>query len=202
MVMVAPDRTLRGVSSVSSLDPPLGVGLDGLPVRSTMVRVPFGDVMVTSYDSDAHLVSYEVVLRSGDRAPEFPRIRKEALSQVRSLGGDVTCDVVVLDVDLKDLGFPPDASWFSVPRDSWPSVRSRVLGASPSVGPWTWAYSTLRGLRLAHSLLIPVPAGAGYEALLRRFHDSYHAAGVPVDRRCSDWTRLYRCPSVSRLLPS
>jgi hypothetical protein len=196
-VLVAKDKTLRGLSKVEALD--AGLGKDGQPVYAGLERVDVADLLASPFPTDAHFVSYHVVDKDGKPLPKSCRLRKEALDQVRAFGGVVRCSVVVIDLDLQDLFTDRKGlAWADLSPQEAEDLRTRFRDAAPDVGRPTYVYATRRGVRFVHVLSQSVPAGSNFEDLVGRVMDSYHRAGLPADRACKDWTRLFRAPRVTR----
>lgn len=204
-MLILNDRRVRGLSLLGP-DPDFlwGLGVDGHPLRcgydgrDVCHHLPDSDLLTTDFDTDAHAVAYDVYGPDGDLVEVAPRLRKESLAPLVAVGYQVRCLSVMVDVDLQDMGCPKGTSWNDLDAAQTADLRARLQGARPDVGAPTAAWASLRGAKYLHRLSQPVPVGGNYEDLLRAVHDSYHRAGVPADRKCCDWTRLYRCPRVNR----
>ena len=194
MVMVAERRDLRALSVPTG--PASGLGADGQEVLGTMTRASFADLLTVDLQCDGHFACYELE-HDGVVLQDAPRLRKEALGPLRALGTEVWMRAVVVDVDLKHVLGPASERWDALTPEQARAMRDLSLHHPPGLPP-TCSYATRGGWRHVHELALPVPAGPGFEALLTRTIEAYHAAGVPADRQCRDWTRLFRCPRVIR----
>lgn len=194
-VLIAPDKTVRGISIPDTLD--AGAGANGKPVQPRLWSATVADLLTQNHETDAHFVAYTVVGPDGEVLDRASRLLKQSLPRIRALGGEVLCGMVTIDLDLKHmLKSDKEVAWTDLPdpEGTWAAACATKL----DVGPWTVAYATKHGFRFIHVLALPVPAGPGFEALVASVIDSYWRAGLPADRACSDWTRLFRAPRVTR----
>jgi len=138
------------------------------------------DAWRTGWSGDHHFVAYAA--SGGYRAAKATLGAPEGLRPV------LTC--LVADVD-----FPGHVRAWDDPEMVEQAVGwiEAAMDAVPGVG----VYSTLGGFRLVGVLPEPVPADRA-DHLIQVWLDRLEAAGVPVDRACKDWTRLFRLPRVVR----
>lgn len=126
--------------------------------------------------TDAHFVAY----RNSTRC----RLLKRQAADAKSLA-------LVHDYDTV-----PHLPWTP---ESWADFEDRLahIPADSWMHRWDAFYATPRGARFIYMLPKPLrPTEA------ERHHRAMVAAsaklGLPFDRQCSDWTRLFRCPYVVR----
>jgi hypothetical protein len=150
-------------------------------------RVPLSEALATEWESDAHLQLYRLVDRDGDEV--YARVTKKSpfVADLVREGGRVEVSILCLDHDL-----PGHREWTD------PNEPLTWLAALPEgpPAPTVW-YSTLHGSRLLYALVRPIP-GPEAEALSIALVERWAAAGVALDRKCGDWTRLFRLPRTTR----
>ncbi len=144
-----------------------------------------------TYTTDAHLATYVVRGRDGLPLGSQPRINKEGLQHMGHYGWTVDIQVLFCDIDN-----PGHSRW----KDD--DVRAAVNAYET-----TWErveelaslgmYVTRGGYRVLHLLDRPVSPNEA-ESLLGVLHDRLERHGLAVDRKCKDWTRLFRLPNVKR----
>lgn len=176
-----------------------GTGVDGKPLHpwELLNRIPEELLLGFEFDTDAHLLPFDVHYKGETLAVSY-RIRKEALAPLAKLGVEVLCSTVFIDVDLQDLpGMARGTAWADLTDSNRAEVLAGLLAAAEPL-EWSWFYTTAHGARFAHRLTDPVPAGANFERLAARVRARYDGVGIPSDPKCSDWTRLYRAPRVTR----
>jgi len=152
------------------------------------------DALTKEHETDAHFVCYS--LATGD---DLPRLKKVCLPHVRSVGDDVICYWIAIDVDNYD-----HARWNGEMLASFFEVALPTVGdgtpENPGVFPFNQAcawYTTRAGCRFLFRLSEPLspeewePKSQGLVKLFRE-------AGWNADERCKDWTRLFRLPNVNR----
>lgn len=201
-VSVAPVRDLRGLSVLQDPDGLTGLGVNGKLVRPMMDPVEVADLFGPdhTFPTDAHFTPY-VVSRGG--ISSTPRLRKEALPQLLAAGWEVNCYVVPVDLDLTLVpGLAKGASWENLTPEELDRVQASLdAGLEALRSTWlgypAYIYTTKHGLRTIHLPTAPVPAML-FESLVGRVHAAYLDVGLPVDLACKDWTRLFRCPQVTR----
>ena len=208
-MLISDFRNLRGLSVPNG--PANGLDAEGNPVKAQFFVVNYDDLPDLQSASDTHMVAYRVV-DPKDRATEIDpqcRLRKESLQPLRELGYDVVCDSVIIDLDLNHIddlkekyGKPnaagkKEVGWVDLPPDVSTALMAR-FDIYPKIGPWSHAYSTEHGMRYVFILHREVPCGSNYEDLVMRVIESFWQIGLPADRACKDWSRLFRCPSVTK----
>lgn len=192
--------SLQAVRDIPALHEVTGVveGLTkkGQPARQQAAVIPVDEALESEFDTDAHAACYFIA------DPEMEmgfRLTKTALPQLQALGVKVMCSTIFLDLDLCHLlGKKGKVSWASLSEDEQNDCWELLTRKVPGMPPPACVHSTKNGAHFVHLLAIDVPAGAPYEAVLRRVHRMYNEAGLPVDPACMDWTRLYRLPRVIR----
>ena len=177
----------RNVGSLTDLEHPDGVEL--------LSVVPPAEAFSRSWPSDAHYVCYFV---PGEEA--WPRLRKRntpILQQIRAAGRDVRFSCFTLEVDWKHLLGGED----EIPTT--PEIVSGFMdkligcGVDWAVRDLSYYYTTMNGIRLVYFLTRDLPVDKG-EHLLKHLARQLTAAGIPIDKRCLDWTRIFRLPRVVR----
>lgn len=181
-----------------------GKGLARLDDKVDAMHVqPMRLALQEKYTTDAHFCCY-VVHEDGQEAPTWPRLTKVALDAIEAAGGRVFSTMLVIDYDIKD---NVDADTLrvkavggKVPWDDelidqfWQKLDVAVEAKLPMPNV---VYTTKNGARLIYVLTEPI--------LVREVED-YHRGlvhlfgtmGLVADRTCSDWTRMFRLPAVTR----
>ncbi len=147
---------------------------------------------VQRYEGDAHFVVYYARDTDGQVRP-IPRSRKTSLSDYAKEGLTLWADVIVYDVDCKEVHgtpVPAPASWFDAEID-------KIVALPDGYTRSMLAYNTRGGYRLVFKLPEPLPIER-YEATLLAFHRVLGKHGIAADPACKDWTRLFRLPRVGR----
>ena len=156
-------------------------------IRSPYVVTDLTRALEAEYRTDAHFVPYVLRDPRGTPALVQPRLNKQGLAFVRSLGWSVTIEVLVADIDN-----PGHVPWTDELREIAREIDRRV----PSVG----IYYSAHGRRYTGLLSRPVVVDE-YETAERiqaAWLRSLIALGVHPDEGCQDWTRHYRLPHVRR----
>lgn len=171
-----------------------GLTKDGKPANPAAARFSLFEALAEEFDSDAHAVCYTI--------PGYDhtyRLAKISLGQLHALGVFPECATIFLDIDLCHLlGRRGKVSWDSLEPDQREQLWQRLRQPVPGLPPAAAIHTTKHGAHFVHLLALNVPAGAPFEAVLRRVHALYNAADLPVDPACMDWTRMYRLPRVLR----
>ncbi len=188
LVAVAPRKTLRGVEIVadhwtkSNREGVVEAGFRVVDVHTALHR---------TYTTDAHLATYVVRGRDGLPLGSQPRINKEGLGHMGHYGWTVDIQVLFCDIDN-----PSHARWkdddLQAAIDAYETTWGQVEELA-SLG----IYFTRGGYRVLHLLDRPVSPEEA-ESLLGVLHDRLERHGLAVDRKCKDWTRLFRLPNVKR----
>jgi hypothetical protein len=154
---------------------------------------PLAGVLTSEFPTDVHFAAY-VPLDESAR-----RLRKKALETPADVGGGVRMSAVVFDLD------DPVAHEAQTPaREDWIAQTVPSLIRLVSDNPGVRYYRTKGGFRVLGLL----PAGvelrcpddserwaALFHAWLHELENTYQ---LKCDAQCSDWTRLYRAPYVTR----
>lgn len=184
LVGVLSSKYTKGVSTL--LDPP----------QEACSVVTFQEMIHTQWPTDAHFVNYAVSI-NGDSGEPFPRLRKTMIPYIRTHhSGALAVMSQALVFDYDNPGHEP---WESR-TDSLPQFFDRLQGLAdrfPLLWQWSCLYTTRAGARLIYLLDEPMWSDdlePKHAYLVERLHE----AGLPVDRACTDWTRLFRCPKVLR----
>lgn len=136
------------------------------------------------FQTDAHLVSY-IVYRNGQPIQHQPRVNKRGLSWIQSLGYELRINCLFIDIDN-----PDHADHTST---SIASFAHRIRAHLPDYG----FYFTSGGVRLVAALTSSVDPNTA-EEILETIFTRLESLQFTPDRRCRDWTRLYRLPNVYR----
>lgn len=169
-----------------------------------LFRLSFGRIMplrqalTQRWNTDAHMAPYSVPAEDS-----LPRLNKPSLKwfQSQSMTFSPQLDIVAVDVDMPGHGEVFD--WTNMDRWS-PPMRTwyaRIDAALQSIPELQTAgvYMTRGGLRfvwpLAAHRRIGVALGDSY---LRQFVAYLQQKGLPADKSCTQWNRLFRLPFVVR----
>ncbi len=152
--------------------------------------LPLSEALAREWEEDAHLQLYRLVDQSSDEV--YARVSKKAplVAELLRSGGRVEVPVLCLDWDYRPGG--EHAPW---PDADAPLAWLAALPEGPP--PATVWYTSLRGCRLVYVLTRPV-SGPEAEALTLALVERWAAAGVAFDRKCADWTHLFRLPKTTR----
>ena len=154
--------------------------------RADLVPTPLETALRASYSTDAHLVTYVVSSPDGAPLERQPRVRKEALDWLLAQHYRVDCDVLFCDLDN-----PSHAEW--TPASLATAERDLALPVLSTCG----IYYTTHGRRIVQPLDEPVSVTES-ERYLSAWLLELQSAGLAVDWRCRDWTRMFRLPNVRR----
>ncbi|MDQ3295441.1 MAG: hypothetical protein M3619_02500 [Myxococcota bacterium] len=152
-----------------------------------VVYGPLGDALTQVFGTDAHVAAYSV--------PTIPRRLAGKIEAIVTAGGvPVRMALAIFDVDAPEHKWTPEWWATQVPR------VDRLLATHPG----GYLYTTRGGYRVLWRLATPIELtsstdgdqwSAQYLAwvdyLAREFE-------IEADRKCADWTRLYRLPRVLR----
>lgn len=192
LIAVASSRHAYGVESSSDdWRAPCGDDRNGREMRSGRVGVEsryevqdLSNALEREYATDAHLVAYVLRDPRGCSSLRQPRINKQGLGFVRSLGFTVTIEVLFADVDNPAHGaWTPELLAIAAEQD-------RKLATAG-------VYYTSHGRRIVQPLTRAVLVEDA-EGVLAGWLRSLQALGIHVDEGCQDWTRHFRCPHVRR----
>jgi hypothetical protein len=141
------------------------------PLRSVLERIHNGDVFFALYSCPDE---------------RFPRLAKSILSEMDAAGQPPTVSVSTLDWDTENHEEFSDPDFERFRRD---------LAAADLPQP-TYLYRTRSGARLVfvHDPLHPHEAEDVHRGLEKLYGDK----GIVTDAVVHDWTRLNRCPNVTR----
>ena len=174
----------RGARSLDDLTASPGAFVcdEGLPLSEALAR---------EWERDAHLQLYRAVDEDGD--PAYVRISKRSAfpNELTRAGGRIEVPILCLDWDHR-----PNGEHVEWPDADAPLAWLASLPDGPPA-PTVW-YSSLRGARLVYVLTRPV-SGPEAEAMTLALVERWAAAGVAFDRRCADWTHLFRLPRTTRV---
>lgn len=176
----------------------------GQPVR-LLHSATFEEAFLRDWPGDAHAYCYGVAGNA-----EIPRLAKPILAALQARGADVLLHTIMVDYDNAATTGPDGqrghAAWTT---DAWEAFKT-ALGAAAERAPWirdslTGCYPTRGGARLVYVLDAPLRVDRG-EAVHRGVVELLAQAGLPVardgsagiDKGCSDWTRCFRLPRVTR----
>lgn len=158
-------------------------------------RAPLADALAATYDTDAHLVTYQVIAPDGRSLSHQPRICKTATDWLDVEGFRVELDTIACDVDN-----PGHAPWSPPLRQAFDALWS----APPAVLETVGVHFTRHGFHLFQALDEPLAADVVERTLrawLRELAAALEASGGPwlePDPACKDWTRHFRLPHVRR----
>lgn len=198
---VLPSRAVRGLDAYPPTDAAQGAQYHLAQAEPAQI------LLGREYGTDAHFLAYfptnlgEGPLYTGD---DYPRINKvgTALRDLRAAGTDLVTQWLVFDWD--EPGHQPHASRARVLEVL--DAFDRLASVDPELAPQI-AYATRHGWRTLHALEAPLPADKAeqlHRSWIARLQEAYSALpgrpALPVhlDPGCSDWTRLFRCPRVTR----
>lgn len=156
-------------------------------------RLGLVEALQRHWDFDAHVFPYFVKSSKDQAVPAA----KAFLPHVRKAGDDLLIQDFFVDFDLEK-----GRAWAGR-EEVEEAFRAMAEALEESGLPEpTWAYSTKHGLRAVWSLQEPVPVDVG-EKYLRALHValgpvSARLPGLRLDPACTDWTRCYRLPFVTR----
>jgi len=144
------------------------------------------DMLDTSFRTDAHFTSYNLT-----GLPQWPRLNKPILPEIRLEGSDITLAYFTFDWD--NAGH---AEW---DQDSFNRFTNLIsTSQDPIISSWSAIYTTKHGARIIYTLSKQVPVDDGEQHLAWMFkHFQEHGFDL-IDAACSDWTRCMRCPRVTR----
>lgn len=151
------------------------------------------DALSRQFGGDAMLVGYAMYTADGALVPSAPRVNKPGLEWVEKQGYRLFYTCLFADIDNPPLpGHKEHGPWtpelVARRQHLWNTVPAlRTAGRYVSAGGW----------RIVQPLAEPVPIDSSEDHLLD-WHDELRAAGIELDPRCRDWTRLYRAPYAVR----
>ncbi len=175
MVNVLVDRTVKGIDRLDT------------PPRRRGRLMTLEEALYLEHESDAHIVP--VVPFPLDDGESCPRLKKAVLPEVRDAGYDLVMTALFYDLD-NPQHVANDESTAATYRD--------LVNHLPTHLKPTAHYATRNGWRVVYQLDPPLPVDDA-ERAHRGFAQVLIAAGLPIDEECkSDWTHIYRAPSVVR----
>lgn len=169
----------------------------GSPANTHRVRpastLALRDALTRTFRTDAMLAGYAIYTADGALVTTAPRVNKNGLPWMEKEGYRLKFNCLFADIDNPPLpGQKAHGPWTSElrarQRDLWETVPAlQTAGCYFGGGGW----------RAIQPLAEPVPIELA-EGYLLDWQDELRAAGVDVDVRCKDWTRLYRAPYALR----
>ena len=151
----------------------------------------------TQFPTDAHFTCYNLV-----GFPAWPRINKSALHDLRKEGEELVLSYFAFDWDNE-----AHMEWTAESLQRFINILGTCL--DPVISSWSSVYTTAHGARIIYTLSAPVPVDVGEHHLTWMFKH-FRDMGIPIkdhpvpgmdgfiDISCKDWTRLMRCPQVTR----
>jgi hypothetical protein len=155
----------------------------------------FEEAFTAEWDIDAHFVTYDVIGKDGVGLPEFPRLKKS--SEVVAILRDIGCEIVQTMFAL-DYDNPEHAAWTPEAKAEFESLVTVKGEIDPLIVGWQVYYTTKHGARFVYVLKDPIPVGPETEAMHRSLVRLWGQQGIKIDPACSDWTRFFRLPRVTR----
>lgn len=156
------------------------------------------DALGKQYTTDAHFVTYMVWENPGDGSDGgqaiSPRLNKTVLSKIRLAGNEVYNTILVLDYDLPD---HKNTRWSTELKAQFWNQLQAVADEFPDAWKWHCIYFTRGGARLIYTLKQPIPCDL-FETKHLWMCQEFCRRGLQIDTEVSDWTRLFRLPSVTR----
>lgn len=152
--------------------------------------VPFEEAFSREWEIDAHFVTYDV-----PSFEDFPRLNKSSrvLQDLIDDGHEVVTTMFALDYDN-----PEHVAWTPEMLVEFEGRSRHAAQAEPLIGGWHAYYTTKHGARFVYVLKEPLPVGEETEALHRDLVRTWGQHGIVLDPCCSDWTRFFRLPKVTR----
>lgn len=176
IVSVFRDKFFRGARSLDAA---------GLPVCDAL---PLDIALRRQYTTDAHFAGYFL---PGEDA--WPRLTKSVLPIIRASGAQVMMGCLIFDFDN-----PGHRPWGSEMEMHAFLSRLREAGDKCAWLKFSAFYTTRNGARTVHRLIPPLPVDVA-EQIAEWGVERFQKYGIPeVDSACSDWTRLFRLPYVTR----
>lgn len=167
---------------------PLGGEWNRHAVKPLLVRTTIREMLARVYATEAHFASYALT-REGATFERQPRIRKDSLPWLRSMGFEVYMHCFMADWDT-----PGHLPWTLEELARLEALWASARGPLATCG----LYLSPKGARLIQPVDGPMVAEEG-EARQRTWLDQLVAAGVdPGVRAVHDWTRLMRVPNHRR----
>lgn len=201
-VLVAERKNIFGLATPDG--PASGLNAEGNPAEALLVPVPVDELFDEAVEvrTDHHIVAYLVLDKNRQPIDPQCRLKKEALQAIRDLGHDVVCQTLWIDLDLGHVDdlkehYGKEVGWKDLPDEVAEQLEER-FNVHPKIGNWRHLYKTEHGCRYVFVLDREVPCGSNYEALVNTIIESFWEAGLPADRACIDWTRMYRAPRVTK----
>lgn len=178
LVGIAGSRTVKGADKLSDRVPALRM-------------LPLDEALRTHFESDAHFITYRVVDSPDDS--QMVRCNKPILSRIRDTGANLLTTCLVFDWDV-----PGHKPWTP---DLYEDFGARLVRAADNglalATDFSAFHTTTHGARLIYVLehAIPVDEAEKYH---RGVVLAFERQGIHLDKRCSDWTHLFRLPRVLR----
>lgn len=157
---------------------------------------PFKGAFEQIYSSDAHFVSYSVMVNG--KYEQSPRCSKTLLSKIRTQGADVVTTMLVLDYDN-----PGHKTWGDSKalrdeaRGKFLNDLSALADSWPFAWEWSLLYFTRGGARMVYVFDRPCIVEE-FEQKHQWVCQEFTRRGIAIDCRVSDWTRCFRLPYVTR----
>ena len=184
-VGTTPMKSIRGVRNLTGPHTDTKTGKRFEPFVMSAKTMP--QIMSTSFKTDLFFTCYTI---NGLEDIGWPRLRKEALSSVTDMCGEPQMHYFAFDWDC-----PDHSPWTDELLAQF--FETFYAMADEQLTCWKWVYTSRHGARIVYQLKEPVPVvdGEKYIAtMLLRFRE----AGLVMDEKCKDWTRLFRAPKVVR----
>jgi hypothetical protein len=156
--------------------------------------LPFSEMLSKEFDTDAHFCCYAL-----EGFPMWPRLNKPILPELRQKGYDIVLRYFAFDWDNEKHGL-----WT---EDSLNDFANKISSLTdPVLSAWNTIYTTKGGARIIYRLDRSVKADEAEHHLawmLHHFSKNGFTVGTDIpeahiDATCKDWTRLMRCPKVTR----
>jgi hypothetical protein len=157
-------------------------------VEASALVLPVREALERSWPWDAYLTGY--ILHGPDGLPlsEQPRINKGAIPWLTSIEHEVRFHTLIADVDT-----PGHVEWTPDALDDALEIQHAASTVLRTCG----IYYTARGWHIVQPLNRSISIDDA-EATLLTWLTALRDAGIPVDEKCKDWTRLQRAPKVFR----
>lgn len=160
-------------------------------VKQDLLVSTLREVLLSNYTNDAHFYPYVLYDKNtGKIVPRMPRISKDALPYVESLGYELYASCLVIDIDT-----PHHKNWSHFSPEFFYEMLAPLL-AHPALKDAA-VFSSLAGFKVIIPLPHPIPIRE-YEARLRALYVDLQKAGINPDVHCCDWTHCYRCVLTCR----
>jgi len=172
-----------------------------LGVRSDYVVTHLDNALHAHYDADAYLVAYTLRDSKGQSVARQPRINKNGLPFVESLGYKAEVSVLFADIDnpkLRD-------SFGKEHKQRWnPDLMAAMMALETKLGQRglnAGIYYSRNGCRIAQPLSKAIPISE-FDRMITWYLDTLDALGFgrlfTIDDKCTDWGRHFALPFVRK----